>query len=259
MSRRFEEADNRPVFVGNLDPYTTQREIERLFDRKGRIKRVEMKTGFAFVFYEDHRDARDAVKDYDGYEFGPSRRRLRVELARGDGLIKRREDDRRTEARNNPCETLFVVNFDPTKTRTKDLEKLFEEYGTLIRVEIKKNFAFVQFQTTEEATAAMRALDGHYVADRQITVEFMVFIPDNRGSYCCDEGTGRSLCRRSSDHSGVHGSWKHEALSESDAVSTKEPSTSSPEFISIPSQPAEPTWPLPLPLSVTAASCDFEF
>jgi RNA recognition motif-containing protein len=40
-----------------------------------------MKQGFAFVDYEDERDADDAVRDMDGVELDGSR--IRVELARG--------------------------------------------------------------------------------------------------------------------------------------------------------------------------------
>jgi len=75
---------------------------------------------------------RDAVRAFDGYQlFG---RRLKVELARGDGLIKKREDQRRSDAQTRPCETLFVVNFDPIMTQHRDLAKLFDQYGEIRRV-----------------------------------------------------------------------------------------------------------------------------
>lgn len=35
--------------------------------------------GFAFVYMEDERDAEDAIRRLDQYEFGRNRRRLRVE------------------------------------------------------------------------------------------------------------------------------------------------------------------------------------
>ena len=36
-------------------------------------------TGFAFVYMEDERDAEDAIRALDRYEFGRKGRRLRVE------------------------------------------------------------------------------------------------------------------------------------------------------------------------------------
>ena len=43
-----------------------------------------------------------------------------------------------------PTSTLFVVNFDELKTTSKDLERHFNPYGAITRLQIKKNFAFIQ-------------------------------------------------------------------------------------------------------------------
>ena len=80
-------------------------------------------------------------------------------LVQGDGSIKRREEERKEVAKARPSKTLFVVNFDPAGTRTRDLEKHFEPYGKLVRVQIRKNFAFVQYETQEEATKAVEGLN----------------------------------------------------------------------------------------------------
>eukprot|EP00978_Attheya_sp_CCMP212_P024976 scaffold79475_cov51-Attheya_sp.AAC.2 len=45
---------------------------------------------------------------------------MRAEFARGDGRIKRKEDDRRKKIQ--PSETLFVVNFDEDTTKREDLQ-----------------------------------------------------------------------------------------------------------------------------------------
>ncbi|CAI7841230.1 unnamed protein product, partial [Closterium sp. NIES-53] len=124
---------------------------------------------FAFVYMDDERDGDDAIRALDGMEFGRQRRRLRVEWARGEGPVKQREVERRN---SKPSKTLFVVNFDPINTRTRDLERHFEPYGKLVRVQIRKNFAFVQYETIEEAEAAVKGTDGSSVDGRQITVEF---------------------------------------------------------------------------------------
>ncbi|GFY94892.1 similar to SERINE-ARGININE PROTEIN 30 [Actinidia rufa] len=52
----------------------------------GRIVDIELKTpprppGYAFVEFEDYRDAEDAIRGRDGYDFDGHR--LRVELAHG--------------------------------------------------------------------------------------------------------------------------------------------------------------------------------
>jgi len=122
---------------------------------------------------EDERDAEDAIRHLDNMEFGRQRRRLSVEWAKqGDGAIRRREDARRSNTKLRPSKTLFVVNFDPINTRVRDLERHFEPYGKLVRVQIRKNFGFVQYETQEEATKALECTNMSKVTDRVITVEY---------------------------------------------------------------------------------------
>eukprot|EP00897_Mesotaenium_endlicherianum_P004539 jgi/Mesen1/4112/ME000216S03373 len=163
----------RPVFCGNFEYDARESEIQRLFTKYGRVDRIDMKTGFAFVYMEDDRDAEDAIRALDRLEFGRQRRRLVVEWAKQvDGAIKRREDERRNQTRARPSKTLFVVNFDPIRTRNRDLEKLFEPYGRLVRVQIKKNFAFVQYVEQDDATKALDGTNGHVLDGRELTVEY---------------------------------------------------------------------------------------
>ncbi|GJT55306.1 serine/arginine-rich splicing factor RS31-like protein isoform X2 [Tanacetum coccineum] len=54
-----------------------------------------------------------------------------------------------------PTKTLFVINSDPVHTRVRDIEKYFEPYGEILHVRIRRNFAFMQFKTQEEATKVL--------------------------------------------------------------------------------------------------------
>jgi hypothetical protein len=58
--------------------------------------------------------------------------------AQGDGEVRRREDVRKKTTK--PATTLFVVNFDVDRVRERDLERHFEPYGKLKRVQIKRNY-----------------------------------------------------------------------------------------------------------------------
>jgi RNA recognition motif-containing protein len=62
-----------------------------------------------------------------------------------------------------PTRTLFVINFDPINTRVTDLERHFDPFGKISNVRIRKNFAFVQFETQEDATKALDATHLTYV------------------------------------------------------------------------------------------------
>eukprot|EP00249_Psilotum_nudum_P012579 c23864_g1_i1 orf=1438-2013(+) len=122
---------------------------------------------------DDERDAEDAIRALHDSEFGRQRRRLCVEWAKQvDGTMRRREESRRSPTNLKPAKTLFVINFDPMNTRVRDLEHHFEPYGKLVRVHIRKNFAFVQYETQEEATKALECTNMSKVLDRVISVEY---------------------------------------------------------------------------------------
>ena len=96
---------------------------------------------------------------------------MRAEFARGDGRVKKKEDERRKKI--VPNETLFVVNFHEETTKREDLQMLFEPYGELVRIDMKRNYAFVQFKTVEEAIRAKEATNGGKLDQSEITVEFV--------------------------------------------------------------------------------------
>ncbi|XP_019937739.1 serine/arginine-rich splicing factor 9 [Paralichthys olivaceus] len=76
------------IYVGNLPVDVQERDIEDLFYKYGKIRDIELKNNrgtipFAFVRFEDPRDADDAVYGRNGYGYGDSK--LRVEYPRSTG------------------------------------------------------------------------------------------------------------------------------------------------------------------------------
>lgn len=66
------------VYVGNLDPRVTERELEDEFRKYGVIRSVwvaRRPPGYAFIDFDDRRDAEDAIREIDG------RNGWRVELS----------------------------------------------------------------------------------------------------------------------------------------------------------------------------------
>jgi arginine/serine-rich splicing factor 4/5/6 len=112
---------------------------------------------------------------------------MRAEFARGDGRIKRKEDDRRKDIL--PNETLFVVNFSEETTKREDLEMLFSPFGELVRIDMKKNYAFVQFTNVEDSIKAKDATNGGKLDQSVITVEFVAAKRRDRDDYR-DRGGG---------------------------------------------------------------------
>ncbi|KAF2324912.1 hypothetical protein P3X46_003566 [Hevea brasiliensis] len=169
----------RPVFVGNFEYETRQSELERLFGKYGRVERVDMKSGFAFVYFGDERDAADAIHGLDNMPFGYDRRRLSVEWARGER--GRHHDGSRSITNQKPTKTLFVINFDPIRTRVEDIKSHFERFGEVLHVRIRRNFAFVQFETQEDATKALECTHMSKILDRVVSVEYALRDDGERG------------------------------------------------------------------------------
>uniref|UniRef100_A0A0D9VBJ5 rRNA adenine N(6)-methyltransferase n=2 Tax=Leersia perrieri TaxID=77586 RepID=A0A0D9VBJ5_9ORYZ len=197
-SRRVACPKMRPVFCGNLDYDARQSEIERLFGKYGRVERVDMKSGFAFVYMEEERDADEAIHRLDRVEFGRKGRRLRVEWTKEDRSGGRRGNSKRSPNNTRPTKTLFVINFDPINTRTRDLERHFDQYGKISNVRIRRNFAFVQYELQEDATKALEGTNGSTLLDRVISVEYALRDDDEkRNGYSPDRrGRDRSPDRR---------------------------------------------------------------
>ncbi|XP_031485230.1 serine/arginine-rich-splicing factor SR34-like isoform X2 [Nymphaea colorata] len=82
MSRR----SSCTIYVGNLPGHIREREVEDLFYKYGPTVDIDLKIpprppGYCFIEFENARDAEDAIRGRDGYNFDGHR--LRVELAHG--------------------------------------------------------------------------------------------------------------------------------------------------------------------------------
>ncbi|CAJ1949982.1 unnamed protein product [Sphenostylis stenocarpa] len=195
--RSFDSAGRkmRPVFCGNLDFDARQSDVERLFRRYGKVDRVDMKSGFAFVYMEDERDAEYAIRRLDRTEFGRKGRRIRVEWTKQERDSRRSGgDSRKSSSNSRPSKTLFVINFDPVHARTRDLERHFDPYGKILNIRIRRNFAFIQYESQEDATRALEATNLSKFMDRVITVEYAIRDDDDR-----DKRNGYSPERRGHD------------------------------------------------------------
>jgi len=71
------------VPVGNISSRTRESDLRYRFEKYGHLARCELMNGFAFVEYEDSRDARDALRAMNEYELDG--RRIVVETARSRG------------------------------------------------------------------------------------------------------------------------------------------------------------------------------
>ncbi|KAI4382859.1 hypothetical protein MLD38_008767 [Melastoma candidum] len=86
-----------------------------------------------------------------------------------------RYDDRR-----NTITRLYVGHLS-SRTRTRDLEDLFARYGRVRAVDMKRDYAFVEFGDPRDADDARYSLDGREFKGSRIVVEFSRGTPRGPG------------------------------------------------------------------------------
>mmetsp|Transcript_13896 Transcript_13896/g.30359 ORF Transcript_13896/g.30359 Transcript_13896/m.30359 type:complete len:405 (-) Transcript_13896:100-1314(-) len=204
----------RPVFIGNLLPNFVTEDVISIFERPilpdsvdrdkygpVPVERVDLKRGYCFVFLKDVKTqsekehAERFVAMINGMSVPGVSEAVRVEFARGDGRVKRKEDERRKNI--EPSDTLFVVNFNESTTKRDDLQTLFEPFGELIRIDMKKNYAFIQFRTIAQATEAKEKTNGGKVDQSVLTVEYVARprMDDNRRGRSSNDRAPRAVGR----------------------------------------------------------------
>ncbi|EWM24426.1 asf sf2-like pre-mrna splicing factor srp31, partial [Nannochloropsis gaditana] len=110
------------IYVGNLPMDVRERDLDDLFYKYGRIRGIDIKRpsrppAYAFVAFEDPRDAKDAVHYRDNYDFDGGR--IRVELA---NETPRRRDDRGFGGGRNRTDFRLEVSDLPDRTSWQDLK-----------------------------------------------------------------------------------------------------------------------------------------
>jgi RNA recognition motif-containing protein len=80
---------NTQIFVAKLSSGVREKDLDYEFRRFGPVKNIQLKRGYAFIEFEDYKDAEDAIKDMDGKRF--EGQRIVVQQAMGR---KRDREDR---------------------------------------------------------------------------------------------------------------------------------------------------------------------
>ncbi|ORZ08963.1 hypothetical protein BCR42DRAFT_441921 [Absidia repens] len=95
-SRRDRRDAGARLYIGKLNRYVRERDLKSLFSRYGHIKDLAFLDSYAFVEFDDARDASDAMRRLDGYKLEGDR--IIVDMARkrktGDRERERGGDDR---------------------------------------------------------------------------------------------------------------------------------------------------------------------
>lgn len=180
------------VFVGGLTYRVRERDLEKFFRKYGRIKEVAMKNGFAFVEFDDYRDADDAVYELNGKELLGER--VSVERARGTPRGSdqwrgsgrgygppprlRSRDNREPDMRSHdrygpPTRTEYRLTVENLSSRVswQDLKDYMRQAGEVTYADAHKqrrNEGVVEFASYSDMKNAIEKLDGTDLNGRRI-------------------------------------------------------------------------------------------
>nr|CAG4648368.1 EOG090X0HR1 [Moina brachiata]SVE93355.1 EOG090X0HR1 [Moina brachiata] len=212
------------IYVGNLPPDIRTKDIEDLFYKFGKIAYIDLKNRrgppFAFVEFEDPRDAEDAVHARDGYDYDGYR--LRVEFPRGSqnsgghrnggGRSGGRDGGSNNGGRNRgpPARRtnyrVIVTGLPPTGS-WQDLKDHMREAGDVCYADTYKDgTGMVEFLRYEDMKYAIRKLDDSKFRSHEGEVSY-VRVKEDTG-----RGSGRDRSRSYSPGSksrGGRGSPNH--------------------------------------------------
>lgn len=193
------------IYVGNLPPDIRTKDIEDVFYKYGAIRDIDLKNRrggppFAFVEFEDPRDAEDAVYGRDGYDYDGYR--LRVEFPRsgrgtgrggggggGGGAPRGRygPPSRRSEYR-------VIVSGLPPSGSWQDLKDHMREAGDVCYADVfRDGTGVVEFVRKEDMTYAVRKLDNTKFRSHEVGFTLTWFWPelDTKGLTVGREGKER--------------------------------------------------------------------
>lgn len=168
------------VYVGNLDGICTEKVLLELFAQVGRVKSVYMPTdkitnthnGYGFIEFMDTVDAEYAIQILNMMKF--YNRPLKVS--------KSSLHNSKTELWSKDVgANLFIGNLDPMDVDEHLLYDTFGAFGTLIKqpkimreedTGESKGFGFVSYDSFEAADTALECMNGQYLGNRQIVVQY---------------------------------------------------------------------------------------
>uniref|UniRef100_A0A8C8BY70 Serine/arginine-rich splicing factor 5 n=1 Tax=Oncorhynchus tshawytscha TaxID=74940 RepID=A0A8C8BY70_ONCTS len=174
------------VFIGRLSPHARERDVEKFFKGYGRIREVNLKNGFGFVEFDDHRDADDAVYELNGKELCSER--VTIEHARsrrgrgggpgmggggGGGRFSPRFSSYRQGRYGPPVRTEHRIIVENLSSRIswQDLKDLMRKVGEVTFVDAhrtNKNEGVVEFASHSDMKNALDKLDGTDLNGRKL-------------------------------------------------------------------------------------------
>ncbi|AAS53478.1 AFR107Wp [Eremothecium gossypii ATCC 10895] len=193
-----QKTDGQPatIFVGRLSWSVDDEWLKTEFDHIGGVvgarviyeRGTDKSRGYGYVDFEDVSYAEKAVKEMHGKEIDG--RAINCDMSTSKPASAPREDRAKKygDTPSQPSDTLFLGNLSFNADRDA-LFELFSKHGNVISVRIPthpesnqpKGFGYVQYGSVEEAQAALDALQGEYIDNRPVRIDFSSPRPPQQG------------------------------------------------------------------------------
>ncbi|CAO2838198.1 unnamed protein product [Amaranthus hypochondriacus] len=153
------------LWVGNLPLGVTESDLAQLFDKHGLLDGITCYSArsFAFVYFKRIEDAVTAKDSLQGFLFNGCT--IKIEFAKPA----------------KPSKHVWVGGFGSSVTREK-LEEVLSKFGKIEEFKFfrDRNSALVDFAMLEDASAAVKSLNGFQIGDDCIRVDFLRSHPAKR-------------------------------------------------------------------------------
>nr|CCA23709.1 splicing factor putative [Albugo laibachii Nc14] len=147
------------IFVGNLPQEISEPELEKTFGEFGKIVNVILKfprrpPPFAFIEYEDLRDAEDAVQQMHGKELHGAE--IRVEISRNGPKASR---DEKFGGRHHGTQFRVELSNIPRSVSWQDLKDFLRIGGVVVHADVdRRGNGVASFTNQQEMERAIRKL-----------------------------------------------------------------------------------------------------
>jgi nucleolin len=187
--------------------------------------------GYGYVDFESKESAEKALNEYQGREIDG--RPVNLDMSTGKPHTSNSNNDRAKQygdTPSQPSDTLFIGNLAFNADRD-ELFNTFGEFGTVISCRLPthpdtqqpKGFGYVQFSSVDEAKAALEAMNGEYLFNRPVRLDFST-PRDNNNSGGSRGGARGGFGGRGGSRGGSRGGFGGRERS---ATPTRAPQTSS--------------------------------
>jgi len=160
------------LYVGDLHEEVEEANLFNIFKQVGPVQSIKVcrdnqsrkSLGYAYVNYENHADAQQAMDEFN-YDVVMGRS-MRI-------MWCQRDSSKRRSSKSN-----VVVKGLPKRIDSKQLHDLFKGFGEILsskvccnREGVSKGYAFVHYKTVESAEQAISTLNNKVMDDKRVQVE----------------------------------------------------------------------------------------